>query len=132
MPNQSFNLFDHTEKEISEILVKRVGKDVMTFFLKSFSEQGYYYNNIFTQWIPKQRYDGKPTLYDTGKLKTNFVIKYPEPTIFEISVPLNKVPYAGYLQDGTETMVARPFLYDDKKIHEVIRESILINLAKEF
>lgn len=126
MPRQ---LFDVPENELSELLSQRVSKDVLKFFIDTYSKEGYYYNNNFQPWIPKQRYDGKPTLYKSGHMKSNFMIDYPSRTSFVIS---NPTPYAIYHQEGLGHNPERPILYDDNKVREIMKESILTQLNKLF
>lgn len=101
-------------------IIPVVANKTMKFFLDTYSHQGYFKDGQFIKWEPRKndkRIDD-PILYKSGKLKSNFNVTYEDNT-FRIS---NDTGYASYINFGTSKMVARPFLYDDIKVREIIKE----------
>lgn len=108
---------EQVNKAIDELIVKKVAKKLLKFFLDSYSNEGYWKNGKFVGWKDRKRDTGKPLLYSTGHMKQNFEIKYKSDTEFDL---INNTSYASYHNLGTGKMPARPMLYDDKKVEEVI------------
>lgn len=124
------------EHFINTILIRETGKGLLKFFLKTYSDEGYYNNNVFNKWRPRlhpQRLatptiTPNPILYLTGEMKKSFHLSYSNS---EINIE-NTAPYSSFHNVGTSKMVARPFLYQDKKVDQIIDKIVISELNRFF
>lgn len=99
---------------------KEIGKTLLQHFTDNFKKGGYEKGNSFVPWTKrKYSYTHKP-LQKTGKLIEGFRI---EQSGNQLQI-VNDVPYAQYINDGTQELAPRPLLYDSDKINKEI-EAIL-------
>lgn len=117
------------EQFVDKQLTQRVGKKLLKFYIDNYTHEGFYDNGSFQKWAQrKDKKNTNPILYKTGTMKQSFHVEYPEDGVIQVS---NTAEYAKYHQEGTTKMPARPILYDDEKVRELIEEETL-NELNEF
>lgn len=123
--NKSFTL--PSEDQISSLLIQKVAPKLQKLFLDSYSNEGYWQDGKFVGWKPIEKDHGDPILYKSGKMKQSFEINYVDNQTFEIK---NTASYSSYHNQGTGKIPARPIIYDDAKVEELISKEVEIELEK--
>ena len=102
---------------------KKVGKEVLRHFEKNYDKRGFENEEgTFKRWKRRSssNENKKPILKDTGRLRKGFKLKV-EKDGFSIE---NPIPYAQFIQQGNDKLVARPIIEHSEKIDEIIVDQI--------
>jgi phage gpG-like protein len=116
------------KRSVFPAMEKEIGKSILEHFINNFKAGGYEKGNSFIPWAKrKYSYNHKP-LQKTGKLLDGFRLEQKGNQI-EI---VNDVPYAKYINNGTNDMAERPLLYESDKIEKEIEDIITKQLMALF
>ena len=111
-------------------LPKDLAKSGENYFAKNFDKQQW--NGV--AWKPRlketKQTEGKPILVRTGRLREAMQHTIESADYKEIVWKVNGVPYAEYLNDGTNKMVQRKFMGGDKEFLHKMKARITFAFNK--
>ena len=123
MSKFGFNRSQEKMNLIKQDLPKVIANDSIRFFLSGYKKQGFE-NKIFEAWKPrlnkgKGRDLTRSILVDSGALRRSLSnsVKLATWELIKFQV---EVPYAGYINYGTDKMVARKFIGKSKELDKQI------------
>ena len=117
----------------------RLANDVQQHFLKGFRRGGGSTNASIGGWTKRKtsrsarerkRSVGRALLVRSGKMRSD--IKKRKISFNNITVGTRSIPYAGYINDGTEKMVQREFIGDSRVLERKIEKRLLREFDKVF
>lgn len=117
----------------------KIANDVQSHFLKGFRRGGGSTDASIGGWKKRKpsrsirerkRSVGRALLVRTGKLRAD--IKKRKVTFRKIIVGTRSLPYAGYINEGTENMPQREFIGDSRILEAKIKRKITRELDKIF
>lgn len=121
---------EEAEKAIRDSITM-MGVEAKNFFIENFDKQGFD-NEGVDAW--EKRVDdeepGRKILIKTGDLRRS--IKVTNQTTDSVTIGAVDNDYAKYINEGTEKMVARPFMGNSQNLMKLIYEKIDSRIKKVF
>jgi phage gpG-like protein len=113
--DKSLSKFENIKFQLPKI----IANDGVRFFLKGFRSQGFT-DEVFTRWksrkgVQKGRDATRNILVDSGALRRSVSNSVKVATWDKIKFQV-ELPYAAYLNNGTDKMPQRKFMGDSKKL----------------
>jgi phage gpG-like protein len=120
----------HTEfkRSVFPSIEKELGKSLLQHFTDNFKSGGYEKGTTFVPWAKRKYSYNHKILQDTGALLQGFKVVQKGNQIQIV----NDVPYAEYINEGTDDLTKRPLVYDSVKIEKQIEDIITKQLMALF
>ena len=135
----AFKEIQRNKKLMKTQLPLRLANTVQNHFLRGFDRGGGSTDASIGGWKPRKRSRsakvrkrsvGRAILVDRGFLKED--IKKRKISFSNVTVGTRKIPYAGYLNEGTSKMPKREFMGDSRVLERKIEMRIKAEMDKLF
>jgi phage gpG-like protein len=115
-------------RSVLPAIEKEVGKSLLQHFTSTFKAGGYEKGTSFVPWAKRKYAYNHKILQDTGRLLEGFKLLQKGNQLQIV----NDVPYAAYINDGTNELAKRPLVYDSAKLENEIEKIITKQLMALF
>jgi len=107
------------------VILEKMANNAINFFkVKAFDEQGFT-DKTLERWAPRKsnaaRNIGRKLLVDTGRLRQSITLLYRSKDVVRVGTD---VPYAPYVNRGTNNMPAREFIGKSEQLKTINQNEI--------